>query len=160
MNNIEQLIAEHAQTMAEQMHEITGFAKSEEDVRHAVNNLIDEFISKAKLEIRGRHEYDLVGGRVDSKYGGVIHEYDLVGGRVDSKYGGVIIEYKPAHGPAKITEDAESPGTRKVVEQIQKRFRDFQKQENIDPSRIFGVGCDGDTFVFVRHGGAAEQEAS
>ncbi len=142
MNNIEQLIAEHAQTMAEQMHEITGFAKSEEDVRHAVNNLIDEFISKAKLEIRGRHEYDLVGGRVDSKYGGV------------------IIEYKPAHGPAKITEDAESPGTRKVVEQIQKRFRDFQKQENIDPSRIFGVGCDGDTFVFVRHGGAAEQEAS
>ncbi len=142
MNNIEQLIAEHAQTMAEQMHEITGFAKSEEDVRHAVNNLIDEFISKAKLEIRGRHEYDLVGGRVDSKYGGV------------------IIEYKYPHGPDRITEDAQVPGTRKVVAQIQKRFRDFQKQENIEPSRIFGVGCDGDTFVFVRHGGAAEQEAS
>ena len=139
--NLEQLIEKHARIMAEKMLEIAASAQSEEDVRHAVNTFIDEFITKAKLKIRGRHEYGLAGGQLDSKYGGV------------------IIEYKYPHGPDRITEDAEAPGTRKVVEQIQKRFRDFQKQEDIDPSRIFGVGCDGDTLIFVRHrGGKFELE--
>ncbi len=133
--NLEQLIEEHAQTMAEQMHEITGFAESEEDVRHEVNKLIDEFITKAGIKVRGRHEYGLAGGRIDSKYGGV------------------IIEYKDPHGPDKITEDSKAPGNRKVVKQIQDRFRDFQKDERLEPDRIFAAGCDGDTFVFVRHRG-------
>ncbi len=139
--NIEQLIEKHAQAMAEQMPQIAASAESEEDVRLEVTKLIDEFITKAGIKVRGRHEYGLAGGQVDSKYGGV------------------IIEYKNPHGPDRITEDAEAPGTRKVVEQIQKRFRDFQKQEDIDPSRIFGVGCDGDTLIFVRHrGGKFELE--
>jgi len=51
--NLEQLIEEHAQTMTEQMHEITGFAESEEDIRHQVNKLIDEFITKAGIKVHG-----------------------------------------------------------------------------------------------------------
>ena len=57
--NLEQLIEEHAQTMAEQMHEITGFAETEEDVRLGVTKLIDEFITKAGIKVRGRTERDI-----------------------------------------------------------------------------------------------------
>ena len=131
--NLEQLIEKHADVMAKEMQKIAVSAQSEEDVRLEVTKLIDEFITKAGIKVRGRHEYGLAGGRVDSKYGGV------------------IIEYKHPRGPDRITEDADAPGTRKVAEQIQKRFRDFQKQEKIDPNRIFAAGCDGDTLVFVRH---------
>lgn len=131
--NAEQLILEQSVDIAQQMLEITQWAESEEDVRYECNKLIDAFIKKAGLQIKARHEYSLAGGRIDSKYGGV------------------IIEYKDPKGAGKITEDASAPGTKAVVEQIKKRFKDFQVKEKIEPDRIFGVGCDGDTLIFVRH---------
>ena len=133
--NLESLIQDHAAMMAEQMVKAVDWAGSEEDIRHEVNTLIDEFIKKAGLTVRGRHEYGLAGGRIDSKYGGV------------------VIEYKDPKGASKITEDKNAPGVKAVVKQIKKRFHDLQAEENIEPQRIFGVGCDGDTFVFVLHRG-------
>ncbi|MCK4462624.1 MAG: N-6 DNA methylase, partial [candidate division Zixibacteria bacterium] len=121
--------------MAGQMVEVAKWAKSEEDVRHECNKLIDEFIKKAGLTVKGRHEYGLAGGRIDSKYGGV------------------VIEYKDPKGAGKITEDKNAPGVKAVVKQIKKRFHDFQAEKHVGMERIFGVGCDGDTFVFVRHRG-------
>ena len=134
--NLEALIEEHAKLMTEQMVEAAKFAGSEEDVRHACNSLIDEFINKAGLTVQGRHEYGLAGGRIDSKYGGV------------------VIEYKDPKGAGKITQNKNAPGAKSVVEQLTKRFRDFQTEENVDMERILGVGCDGDTIVFVRKRGA------
>jgi len=61
-SNPEQLITEQAAIMADQMNKIAQWAHSEEDVRHNCNNLIDEFITKAGLKIKGRHEYGLAGG--------------------------------------------------------------------------------------------------
>ncbi len=133
--NLESLINDHATMMAGQMVEVAKWAKSEEDVRHECNKLIDEFIEKAGLSVKGRHEYGLAGGRIDSKYGGV------------------VIEYKDPKGAGKITEDKNAPGVKAVVKQIKKRFHDFQAEEHVGMERIFGVGCDGDTFVFVRHRG-------
>ena len=130
--NLEALIEEHSKIMAEQMVEAAAWAGSEEDIRHACNKLIDEFIKKARLTVKGRHEYGLAGGRIDSKYGGV------------------VIEYKDPKGAGKIIEDKNAPGVRAVVEQLNRRFRDFQAEEHVGMERIFGVGCDGDTFVFVR----------
>ena len=109
--NLEALIDEHAQIMAEQMVKAAKFAGSEEDVRHECNRLIDEFINKAGLTVQGRHEYGLAGGRIDSKYGGV------------------VIEYKDPKGTGKITENKNAPGVKAVVKQLNKRFRDFQTEK-------------------------------
>ena len=100
------------------------------------NSLIDQFIRQAGLTVKGQHEYGLAGGRIDSKYGGV------------------IIEYKDPKGAGKITENKNAPGVQAVVTQLKKRFRDFQKEEHISMERILGVGCDGDTIVFVQKRGA------
>ena len=133
--NLETLIKTHAESMAERMTAAAREAGSEEDVRHACNALIDEFINKAELDIKGQHERGLAGGRIDSKYGGV------------------IIEYKDPKGAGRITENKNAPGARAVVEQLKKRFRDFQAEEPVEVERIFGVGCDGDTLVFARRSG-------
>ena len=138
---LEVLIESHAAVMADQMVRAAAGAGSEEDVRHACNSLIDEFVKKAELNVKGRHEYGLAGGRIDSKYGGV------------------VIEYKDPKGAGKLTENRNAPGVKAVVKQIGKRFRDFQAVERVGMERIFGVGCDGDTLVFVRkHGGRLDAE--
>lgn len=134
-SNIEQLIQEQSPYIADQMLKIANSAGSEEDVRHECNTLLDAFLRKAGIQVKGQHEYGLAGRRIDSKYGGV------------------IIEYKYPKGAGKITENPHAPGTKAVIKQIQRRFKDFQNEENIEPDRIFGVGCDGDTLVFVRHRG-------
>ncbi|OQB37005.1 MAG: N-6 DNA Methylase [Candidatus Latescibacteria bacterium ADurb.Bin168] len=130
-SNLEALIDEHAARMAERMVAAAKDAHSEEDVRHEVNSLIDGFVKEAGLTIKGRHEYGLAGGRVDSKYGHV------------------VIEFKDPHGSGKITENRDAPGTKAVVEQILTRFHGLQVEEHVEKERVFGVGCDGDTFVFV-----------
>ena len=73
--NLESLLEEHSQIMAERMLSAVDWARSEEDIRHECNKLIDEFVRKAGLKVRGWHEYGLAGGRIDSKYGGVVIEY-------------------------------------------------------------------------------------
>jgi len=129
---IEECIQTHADRVAELIPGIARDAQSEEDLRHGVNTLIDWFLSDAGIQVKGRHEYGLAGGQVDSKYGGV------------------IIEYKAPHGTGRIGDSLDAAGTQAVVQQIKQRFRDFRKEEGIDPKRIFAVGCDGNHFVFVR----------
>ena len=81
---------------------------SEEDVRHGCNKLIDDFLKKAGLNVKRRHEYGLAGGRIDSKYVGV------------------VIEYKDPKSAGRITENKNAPGVKAVVKQIRKRFQDLQ----------------------------------
>jgi hypothetical protein len=125
--------------MADQMLKIAQWANSEEDVRHECNKLIDGFIELAGLKLKGRHEYYLAGGRIDSKYARV------------------LLEYKYPKGPKRITEDINSPGAKEVIGQLKKRFQDFQAKEHVEPEKLFGVGCDGDTLLFVyKRGGKLE----
>jgi len=132
MKGLEGLIGEQARIMSKEIVKAAEEAESEEDIRHAVNTLIDAFIKEADLNVKGRHEYGLAGGRIDSKYGGV------------------VIEYKFPKGPDKLTENKEAPGVKAVVEQVKQRFKDLQAKEYIGMERILGVGCDGNYFVFVR----------
>jgi len=132
-NNIEKLIHESSIVISDEMENIAGWAKSEEDIRYECNKLIDGFLKEAEINIKGRHEYGLAGGRIDSKYGGV------------------IIEYKDPKGAGKITSDPNSPGSKAVIQQIKKRFDDFQKTERIAPERLFGTGLDGNNLIFVRY---------
>lgn len=131
--DLESLIRSHADATAAVLRSVAAAADSEEDVRHAVNSRLDAFIDAADLSILGRHEYGLAGGRIDSRYGRV------------------IIEYKASKGPTRITEDLDAPGTRKAVEQVKQRFLDLESHENIDPDKLLGLACDGDTLVFIRH---------
>lgn len=135
-SNIERIIQDYSHMMAERMNEIALNAHSEEDVRHRCNVLIDNFLTTAGINVTARHEYGLKGGRIDSKYGGV------------------IIEYKDPRGAGRITEDRNAAGTKAVIKQIQNRFLDFASEEGIAPERLFGVGADGNTLVFVRYRGS------
>ena len=138
---METLVRDYAPIMAQAMLQIAQNSGSEEDVRLGCDPLITEFLRRAGIEVKGKHEYGLAGGRIDSLYGGV------------------IIEYKDPKGAGRITADLKSPGTRAVIKQIQGRFVDFQKQENIQPNRLFGAGCDGRQIVIVRNrGGKFEAE--
>jgi len=118
-NNIEKLIHDSASAISHEMKHIVGLAKSEEDIRHECNKLIDDFLKKAEINIRGRHEYGLAGGWIDSKYGGV------------------IIEYKDPKKVGKITPDQNAPGTKAIIQQIKERFEDFKKIENCSGENIW-----------------------
>src|SRR5690349_1991596 len=107
-SNIELIIHQYALKFAEDMPKIAKWANSEEDIRHEFNKLIDEFLERADISIKGRHEYGLAGGRIDSKYGGV------------------IIEYKSPKEGTKIKQSRNSPGTKALITQIEKRFLDFE----------------------------------
>jgi SAM-dependent methyltransferase len=133
--NLEALILSEAEAIAAQMSDIAVGAESEEDVRHECNKLIDSFIDKAKLNIKGRHEYEIGGGFLDSKYSGV------------------LLEYKYPKGAGKIGTGLDSAGTKKVVEQLQNRFVAFKAKENQPFEKLLGVGLDAAQIIFVRRRG-------
>ncbi|MGH7886942.1 MAG: N-6 DNA methylase, partial [Candidatus Binatia bacterium] len=134
-SNIERLIEEHAETLTRELLNAAKRASSEEEVRIIGARFIDEFREAAGLTVAARHEYGLAGGRIDSKYGGV------------------IIEYKNPKSPDRISTRLTARGTRTLVEQIKERFEAFQKVEGVERGRLLGVGCDGENIVFVRFRG-------
>jgi hypothetical protein len=63
----------------------------------------------------------------------------------------VIIEYKNPKSPGdRIGPKADSPGSKKVVKQIKQRFYDMQHEHGQPMNSLFGVGLDGNHFIFVR----------
>jgi len=75
----------------------------------------------------------------------------VASGRIDSVYGCVIIEYKnPSSLGDQIGAKADSPGAKKVVAQIKKRFYNMRIEDGQPLNTLFGVGLDGNHFIFVR----------
>src|SRR5439155_22146616 len=67
------------------------------------------------------------------------HEFTVASGRVDSVYSRVIIEYKnPRSADDRIGPKADSPGSKKVVEQIKKRFYDMLTEHGHPLNSLFG----------------------
>ncbi len=128
---LESLIASASRLIAEGFVENARTSRSEEDLRHACNTLIDTFIRDADLQITGRHEYGLAGGRIDSKYAGV------------------IIEYKEPMTHSRQRRDGAA--SKRLISQLEDRFHAFETHEATDPVRIFGVGTDGHSMLFMRH---------
>ncbi|RIK80285.1 MAG: hypothetical protein DCC68_11275 [Planctomycetota bacterium] len=107
-------------------------ADNEEEIKIAIETQLAFIKKEAGIEWQGKHEVTVVSGRIDSVYDRV------------------IIEYKnPASGD-KLGPKADSPGTKKVVEQIKKRFYDLRAGQGHKLNTLFGVGADGRYFVFVR----------
>ena len=136
ITDIEALIQSEAKAISDKIVLDIMSAHSEEDVRHLCNKLIDSFIEKAKLNISGRHEYEIGGGFVDSKYSRV------------------LLEYKYPHGQSRIAENLDAPGTKKVVEQLKSRFDAFKMKEKRSYESLLGVGLDGVNVLFIRRHGA------
>jgi hypothetical protein len=130
--SLDDLISKKAEEFADQVRAAAGMADKEEEIRIEVENQLAFLKKEAGVELKGKHEFTVASGRVDSVYNCV------------------IIEYKnPASPGARIGPGPNSPGAKKVVEQIKSRFYDLRSKETLNT--LFGVGCDGNHFIFVRY---------
>ena len=131
--SLDALIARKAAEFADQMKQAAAMADNEMEVRIEAEKQLAFIQQAAGIKLEGKHEFTVASGRVDSVYQRV------------------IIEYKnPKSAGDRIGPKADSPGTKKVVKQIQERFYDLRKEHGQPLNTLFGVGLDGHTFVFVR----------
>src|SRR5712692_9844437 len=131
--SLDELIAQKAAEFADQIKAAAAMADKEEEIRIEAERQL-AFIEKATgIKLEGKHEFTVASGRVDSVYDRV------------------IIEYKNPKSPgARIGPKADSPGSKKVVEQIKKRFYDMRAEHRYELNTMFGVGLDGNYFIFIR----------
>ncbi len=130
--SLDELISKKAEEFADQVRAAAAMADKEEEIRIEVEKQLAFVQKEAGVKLQGKHEFTVASGRVDSVYDRV------------------IIEYKnPASAGARIGPSPNSPGAKKVVEQIKSRFYDLRSKETLNT--LFGVGCDGNHFIFVRY---------
>ncbi len=128
---LEDIIAEQAPIVCEQIEAAVSFADSEEDLRIELEKAIEVFQKEADLpELKGHHEVTIGKGRADSVY-----DY-------------VFIEYKK---PGRLKESNDTLGNREVIKQLQERAKAFKSELKRDPKELFGVGTDGDYFITGRY---------
>jgi hypothetical protein len=131
--SLNELIAQKAAEFADQIKAAARMADKEEKIRIEAERQL-AFIERATgIKLEGRHEFTVARGRVDSVYDRV------------------IIEYKnPKSAGGRLGPKADSPGSKKVVEQTKKRFYDMQTELGHPLNTMFGVGLDGNYFIFIR----------
>lgn len=131
--SLDELIACKAVEFADQIKKVAALADKEEEIRIGVEKQLAFIQKEAGVQLEGKHEFTVAKGRVDSVYSRV------------------LIEYKnPADPAARIGPKADSPGSKKVVEQIKARFRGMKDEHGHPLNSLFGVGLDGNHFIFVR----------
>jgi SAM-dependent methyltransferase len=131
-SSLDELISAKAGEFAHQVRAAAAIADKEEEIRIEVEKQLAFVQKEAGIKLQGKHEFTVASGRVDSVYNAV------------------VIEYKnPSSPAARIGPGANSPGAKKVVEQIKSRFYDMRTQDTLNT--LFGVGCDGNYFIFVRY---------
>src|SRR6266542_5124022 len=131
--SLDELIAQKAAEFADQIKAAAKMADKEEEIRIEAERQL-AFIEQATgIQLEGKHEFTVASGRVDSVYDRV------------------IIEYKNPKSPgARIGPKADSPGSKKVVDQIKQRFYDMRFAHGHALNTMFGVGLDGNYFIFIR----------
>ncbi len=131
--SLDELIARKAVEFADQVKKAAALADKEEEIRIEVEKQLAFIQKEAGIELHGKHEFTVARGRIDSVYSRV------------------LIEYKnPSDSGARIGPRADSPGCKKVVEQIKSRFRGLKDEQGHPLTSLFGVGLDGKHFIFVR----------
>lgn len=132
--SLDQLIGTKAAEFAKEIRIVAATADKEEEIRIAAEKQLGFIQKEAGIKLEGKHEFTVASGRVDSVYDRV------------------IIEYKnPASPSARIGSRIDSPGTKKVIEQIKSRFFDMRVELHQPLNSLFGVGLDGNYFVFIRY---------
>jgi len=132
--SLDELIARKAVDLADQLLKAAAIADKEEEIRIVTERQLAFIEKEAGVKLEGKHEFTVAKGRVDSVYARV------------------LIEYKnPASPAARIGPKVDSPGSKKVVEQIKDRFRGMRDEQGHPLHSMFGVGLDGNHFLFVRY---------
>jgi len=133
VQSLDDLIAKKAIEYADQIKAAAAMADKEEEIRIESERQLAFIQKEAGIKLEGKHEFTVASGRVDSVYSRV------------------IIEYKNPKSPGdRIGPKADSPGSKKVIEQIKKRFYDMRHEHGQPLNSLFGVGLDGNYFIFVR----------
>lgn len=131
--SLDEVIRQRAKIYADGLTMAASKAKKEEEIRIASERELAFLQEAANVKLEGQHEFTVASGFVDSVYDRV------------------IIEYKnPNSASARLGPHVDSPGTKKVIEQIKSRFEDLRRQYGQPMNSLFGVGLDGRHFVFVR----------
>jgi hypothetical protein len=131
--SLDELIAKNAAEFADQIKAAAQMADKEEEIRIEAERQLAFIEKQTGIKLEGKHEFTVASGRADSVYDRV------------------IIEYKnPKSAGARIGPKADSPGSKKVVEQIKNRFYDMQSELGHPLNTMFGVGLDGKYFIFIR----------
>ena len=131
--SLDEMIGKKAGEFADQVRRTAAIAVKEEEIRIEVERQL-AFLEQA------------TGVRLEGK-----QEFTVAKGRIDSFYTRVLIEYKNPSSPAdRLGPRLDSPGSKKVVEQIKSRFRGLKDELGQPLGSLFGVGCDGKHFIFVR----------
>jgi len=131
---LDELIAKKASEFADQIKAAAAMADKEEEIRIEAEKQLAFIQKEAGIKLEGRHEFTVASGRIDSVYDRVIIEYK-----------------KPRDPSTRIGPTVDSPGSKKVIEQIKKRFYDMRSQFRQPLNTLFGVGLDGNHFVFIRY---------
>jgi hypothetical protein len=131
--SLDAIIEKHAIEFAEHVRAAAKNADSEMDVQVEAASQLKAVAKAAGIKL---HE---------------AHNHTIAEGRPDSVYNRVIVEYKnPASPSERIGSSLDAAGSKKVVEQIKDRFRALQTELGHSIESLFGVGCDGNRFIFVR----------
>ena len=131
--SLDELIAGRAVEFADKLKKTAARAKKEEEIRIETEKQLAFIQKEADIELEAEHEFTVASGRIDSVYDRV------------------LIEYKnPASSGARIGPKVDSPGSKKVIDQIKTRFYDMRTQFNQPLNALLGVGLDGNRFIFIR----------
>src|SRR5882672_3554580 len=121
--SLDELIAKNAAEFADQIKAAAQMADKEEEIRIEAERQLAFIEKQTGIKLEGKHEFTVASGRADSVYDRV------------------IIEYKNPKSPgARIGPKADSPGSKKVTEQIKKRFYDMQASLGIRSIRCSVLG--------------------
>ena len=136
--NIENLLNDEyinhkADEFANALKQSVQKASNEEDIKIAVESEIRQLAKEADLELEAKYEFTVAKGRIDSAYDRV------------------FIEYKNPKSSDRLSANPNDKGNQKVVEQIKSRFAGLKEDLGHPPESLFGVGCDGNYFIFVRY---------
>jgi hypothetical protein len=130
--SLDEIISQQAVVFADQIKQAAAFASKEEEIRIEAEKALAFIQRDAGIKLEGRHEFTIGTGRADSVY-------DCV-----------IIEYKNPGSADRLSAKIDAAGNKKVVEQLKKRFYDMRTDFGRPLNTMFGVGCDGNYFIFVR----------
>ena len=130
----DEYISRKADEFAINLKQALQKANNEEDIKIAAESQIRQFAKEANLELEAKYEFTVAKGRIDSAYDRV------------------FIEYKnPKSNSDRLSINRDGKGNQKVIEQIKSRFAGLKEDLGHPPESLFGVGCDGNYFIFVRY---------
>jgi hypothetical protein len=99
------------------------------DLQVEAATALKEFAKRAQIKLEGHHNVTIATGRPDSVYGSV------------------IVEYKT---PGTLSGTKDAAPNKAVIDQLKQRFYDLRREEGRKWNSMFGVGTDGNFFIFLR----------